>query len=112
MRKQSVADIVADHWNTFGSDYYSRYDFEAVETEKSNKMMQDLRRQFGALVGQSHAGLTVTSADEFSYLDPVDGANPLPHPETPPLTDDKEEGLKQAQKAYPILIADWWAHRK
>jgi phosphoglucomutase len=74
VRKQSVADIVADHWNTFGRDYYSRYDFEAVEIEKANKMMQDLRGQFGALVGQSHAGLTVTSADEFSYLDPVDGS--------------------------------------
>jgi phosphoglucomutase len=74
VRKQSVADIVADHWNTFGRDYYSRYDFEAVETEKANKMMQDLRGQFGRLVGQSHAGLTVTSADEFSYLDPVDGS--------------------------------------
>jgi phosphoglucomutase len=74
VRKQSVADIVADHWNTFGRDYYSRYDFEAVETENANKMMQDLRGQFGALVGQSHAGLTVSSADEFSYLDPVDGS--------------------------------------
>ena len=74
VRKQSVADIVADHWNTFGRDYYSRYDFEAVEAEKANKMMQDLRGQFGELVGQFHAGLTVTSADEFSYLDPVDGS--------------------------------------
>jgi len=74
VRKQSVADIVADHWNTFGRDYYSRYDFEAVETEKANKMMQDLRGQFDRLVGQSHAGLTVTSSDEFTYLDPVDGS--------------------------------------
>ena len=48
----------------------------------------------------------------LEYLDPVDGANPLPHTENPPLTDDMEESLKQAQKAYPILIADWWAHRK
>lgn len=74
VRKQSVANIVADHWTTFGRDYYSRYDFEAVETEKANKMMQDLRGQFDDLIGQSHAGLTVTSADEFSYLDPVDGS--------------------------------------
>jgi phosphoglucomutase len=73
VRKQSVANIVADHWNTFGRDYYSRYDFEAVETHKANKMMGDLRGQLGKLVGQSHAGLIVTSADEFSYLDPVDG---------------------------------------
>ncbi|AGI66674.1 phosphoglucomutase Pgm [Octadecabacter antarcticus 307] len=74
VRKQSVANIVADHWTTFGRDYYSRYDFEAVETEKANKMMQDLRGQFDDLIGQSHAGLTVTSADEFSYHDPVDGS--------------------------------------
>ncbi len=74
VRKQSVADIVADHWNTFGRDYYSRYDFEAVETDKANKMMLDLRGKFADLIGQSHAGLMVKSADEFSYLDPVDGS--------------------------------------
>ena len=73
VRKQSVANVVTDHWDTFGRDYYSRYDFEAVEIQKANKMMHHLRNQFSKLVGQSHAGLTVTSADEFSYLDPVDG---------------------------------------
>ena len=73
VRKQSVANVVADHWNAFGRDYYSRYDFEAVETQKASKMMEDLRGQLSKLVGQSHAGLMVTSADDFSYHDPVDG---------------------------------------
>jgi phosphoglucomutase len=74
VRKLSVSEIVADHWKSFGRDYYSRYDFEAVASDEANDMMQGLRGKFGQLVGQTHAGQTVTSADEFSYLDPVDGS--------------------------------------
>lgn len=74
VRKQSVSEIVRDHWKTFGRDYYSRYDFEAVASDQANDLMQKLRGKFAALAGQSYAGLTVASADEFSYLDPVDGS--------------------------------------
>lgn len=74
VRKQSVSEIVTDHWNTFGRDYYSRYDYEAVATEKANDLMKNLRANFAQVIGQTYAGLTVTSADEFSYLDPVDGS--------------------------------------
>ena len=73
-RKFSVSDIVVDHWETYGRDYYSRYDFEDVATDQANKMMNDLREKLPDLAGQSHAGLTVRLADEFSYLDPVDGS--------------------------------------
>ena len=74
VRKQSVSEIVADHWKTFGRDYYSRYDFEAVASDQANDMMQKLRAKFAQLVGQTYAGMTVASADEFSYLDPVDAS--------------------------------------
>lgn len=73
-RKQSVSDVVMDHWQTYGRDYYSRYDFEAVETEKANSLMQTMIAKLPDLVGQSIAGLTVSNADEFSYLDPVDAS--------------------------------------
>lgn len=74
VRKQSVAEIVMDHWQTYGRDYYSRYDFEAVETDKANTLVDGLRAQLGDLAGKSFGGLTVAAADEFSYLDPVDGS--------------------------------------
>lgn len=74
VRKQSVADIVTEHWQTFGRDYYSRYDYEAIATEKANALMRDLRARLDALPGQVFGGLTVAKADEFSYHDPVDGS--------------------------------------
>lgn len=74
VRNQSVVDIVTDHWQTFGRDYYSRFDYENVAIEQADTLMRNLRDQFDTLKGQTHAGLAVTSADEFSYLDPVDGS--------------------------------------
>lgn len=73
-RKQSVADILADHWKTYGRNYYSRHDYEAVESDKANDLVATLRERLDELTGQSFANLDVTSADEFSYLDPVDGS--------------------------------------
>ena len=74
VRKQSVKEIVTDHWQTFGRDYYSRYDFEAVASDKADALMSALRGKLADLAGQSVAGLTVKSADDFSYNDPVDGS--------------------------------------
>lgn len=74
VRNQSVADIVTEHWQTFGRDYYSRYDYEAVATDQANQLMGELRAKLDDLAGQAFSGQTVVSADEFSYLDPVDGS--------------------------------------
>ncbi|MEP2921625.1 alpha-D-glucose phosphate-specific phosphoglucomutase [Sulfitobacter sp.] len=74
VRKQSVAEIMQSHWDEFGRDYYSRYDFEAVATDKANALMEGLIAKLPTLAGQQVGGLIVASADEFSYLDPVDGS--------------------------------------
>ena len=71
-RKDSVAEIMVDHWATYGRNYYSRHDYEAVPTDAANTLMSDLRAKLSDLPGQSFAGLTVEAADEFSYRDPVD----------------------------------------
>jgi phosphoglucomutase len=74
VRKQSVAEIVVDHWENYGRDYYSRYDFENVKVEKANTLMQTLCAKLPDLKGREFEGQTVTAANEFSYLDPVDGS--------------------------------------
>ncbi len=73
-RRLSVLEILNDHWNTYGRDYYSRHDYEAIPIEAGNEIMDHLRNRLAELPGQVHGDETVASADEFSYLDPVDGS--------------------------------------
>lgn len=72
-RKQSVSEIMQGHWQEFGRNYYSRYDYEAVPEASANKVMDGLRSGLETIIGHRFAGLQVINADEFSYLDPVDG---------------------------------------
>ena len=73
-RKQSVAEIMRDHWAEFGRNYYSRHDYEAVPTEAANALMSGLEAKLSTLPGTNVAGLQVSQADSFSYSDPVDGS--------------------------------------
>ncbi|MDF1871906.1 alpha-D-glucose phosphate-specific phosphoglucomutase [Vannielia sp.] len=73
--KQSVAELMADLWKSHGRCYYSRHDYEDVESARANGMIDALRAEFPRLAGKSVAGLTVESADEFAYDDPVDGSH-------------------------------------
>lgn len=72
VKKQTVASILSDHWQKFGRNYYSRHDYEDVESDRANALMSELRSKLEGLVGESFGALKVQSADEFSYLDPVD----------------------------------------
>ncbi|WP_371171358.1 alpha-D-glucose phosphate-specific phosphoglucomutase [Aliiroseovarius sp. 2305UL8-7] len=74
VRKQSVADIMRDHWSTYGRDYYSRHDYEGIATKDANALMAALKTRMPDLAGQSFSGLTVKSADDFTYTDPIDGS--------------------------------------
>jgi phosphoglucomutase len=74
VRKQSVAEILAEHWAKFGRNYYSRHDFEAIETAKADAMMAELRGKLSSLAGQQVEGMTIAAADDFAYTDPVDAS--------------------------------------
>ncbi len=74
VRRQGVADILTSHWSSFGRNYYSRHDFEAVDPAKADAMITALRGSLPDLAGQHLHGLTILSADEFAYTDPVDGS--------------------------------------
>lgn len=73
-RKQSVQQIMDDHWAEYGRTYYSRHDFEAVDSDVASTLMDDLRGRLETLPGESFAGLTVIEAQDFDYTDPVDGS--------------------------------------
>jgi phosphoglucomutase len=69
---KSVNDIVRAHWARFGRNYYSRHDYEAVESASAQDVIARLRHKLPALAGQSYGGFRVALADDFSYTDPVD----------------------------------------
>ncbi|MDP5085654.1 MAG: alpha-D-glucose phosphate-specific phosphoglucomutase [Yoonia sp.] len=71
---KSVAELMADFWASYGRCYYSRHDYEEVESDKANAMMDALRAKLPTLAGTQVSGLTVEAADEFAYDDPVDGS--------------------------------------
>ncbi|MGQ3296079.1 MAG: alpha-D-glucose phosphate-specific phosphoglucomutase, partial [Shinella sp.] len=72
VRKESVLDIVEQHWATYGRNYYSRHDYEEVDTDAANGLVANLRDQLATLPGKSFGALTVATADDFAYNDPVD----------------------------------------
>ncbi|XP_063795264.1 phosphoglucomutase-1 isoform X5 [Pseudophryne corroboree] len=79
-RKQSVEDILKDHWQKFGRNFFTRYDYEEVDSDGASKMMKDLEAVMfdRSFVGQNLAVedkvYTVEKADNFEYSDPVDGS--------------------------------------
>ena len=73
-RRVSVQEIMQDHWLTYGRNYYSRHDYEAVDSAKATQMMDDLAERLKELPDSPAGGLVIASADQFSYHDPVDGS--------------------------------------
>lgn len=73
-RQLSVAQIVEQHWQEYGRNYYTRHDYEAISSDIAKQLMSDLEAQLPTLVGQQLAERTVIYADNFSYKDPVDNS--------------------------------------
>ncbi|MFN3319829.1 MAG: alpha-D-glucose phosphate-specific phosphoglucomutase [Allorhizobium sp.] len=71
-RKQSVKQIVEAHWAEYGRNYYSRHDYEGVDTDNANALVAALRAKLDSLSGTAINGLTVSAADDFAYHDPID----------------------------------------
>jgi len=73
-----VKDIVMNHWVKYGRHFYCRYDYEAVESDAANEMMDLIRSNligadFSSLT-EDDSGIKLVGAEEFSYTDPVDGS--------------------------------------
>ena len=74
VRGESVEAIVRDHWQRFGRNFYSRHDYEGVDSAAANGLMAHLRAQLAALPGQRIGDAHITTADDFAYTDPIDGS--------------------------------------
>ncbi|MBK8183713.1 MAG: alpha-D-glucose phosphate-specific phosphoglucomutase [Candidatus Competibacteraceae bacterium] len=70
--RKSVADIVREHWRTYGRNYYTRHDYEAVDSKAADGLVNALRAQSPTLPGQKLGSYTVDYADDFRYVDPID----------------------------------------
>ncbi|WP_134494537.1 alpha-D-glucose phosphate-specific phosphoglucomutase [Microvirga pakistanensis] len=70
--KKPADQIVREHWAAYGRDYYTRHDYEELETAPANTLMDALRAKLATLPGQRFGELTVQDCDDFAYTDPVD----------------------------------------
>ena len=73
-RRQPAAEIVADHWRSYGRNFYARHDYETLPADAADRLIQRLRNRLPVLAGQRFGEYTVAAADDFSYTDPIDGS--------------------------------------
>ena len=73
-RGESVMEIAKAHWRSYGRNYYSRHDYEGLDSDEANALIADLKASLPGLPGQSFGALKIAAADDFSYHDPVDGS--------------------------------------
>ncbi|KAJ2019282.1 hypothetical protein GGI14_001724 [Coemansia sp. S680] len=68
----SVRSIMRDFYQTYGRNYFTRYDYEEVDADGAAQMINDLRAKGNDLVGQTINGFTVAAVNDFEYTDPID----------------------------------------
>ena len=73
-RGESADAVVAGHWAQFGRDFYMRHDYEEIETERANRLIDSLRARITTLPGTRFGDFEVQTADDFAYTDPVDAS--------------------------------------
>lgn len=76
----SVEDLVTAHWKEFGRNFFSRYDYEEVNSAAAQSLMDDLILKIEqgtiaqAISDASDGVYSLAEASEFSYTDPIDGS--------------------------------------
>ncbi|EEA08500.1 phosphoglucomutase-1 protein, putative [Cryptosporidium muris RN66] len=74
----TVQNIVENFWETYGKHYYTRFDYEAVDSQKAHEFIEHLNRfvqdpqRFASII--KPFDLSLLNADNFTYTDPVDGS--------------------------------------
>lgn len=70
----ALKDILGQHWKKYGRNYFSRYDYEEVDSKGAELVMAGLRAQLGkgGLDGKTFGTYTVKYSDDYAYTDPID----------------------------------------
>lgn len=71
---KTVNQLVNEHWAKFGRNFYSRHDYESIDSSAANGLIDTVRAKLSSLVGKSFGNYTLTLADDFSYSDSIDGS--------------------------------------
>jgi phosphoglucomutase len=74
VRQRSVEQIVQEHWQSYGRNYYSRHDYEAVDSDRAHTLMENIHKLMPTLKGRTLGRYEVEFSDDFSYTDPIDGS--------------------------------------
>ncbi|KAJ4271744.1 Phosphoglucomutase-2 [Fusarium torreyae] len=71
----SIKEIQKEFWNKYGRTFFTRYDYEDVDSEGANKVVGELEKLVSDsnFVGSTIEGRQVTKAGNFSYTD-LDGS--------------------------------------
>jgi phosphoglucomutase len=71
----SIKEIQKEFWTTYGRTFFTRYDYEDVDSEGASKVVGELEKLVAdpGFVGSTVEGRTVTKAGNFSYTD-LDGS--------------------------------------
>jgi len=72
--KSSVVEVVQKHWSVFGRSYFQRHDYEGLDPAAAERVIAELRAGIGRIAGTALGSAAVYQADDFSYVDPVDGS--------------------------------------
>ena len=80
--KKSVKDIMLGFFQQYGRNFFTRWDFEEVDSLKAGEMMTHLKSQIACLKpGHTFHSIPDTAetyildkADDFAYTDPVDAS--------------------------------------
>ncbi|PSN44982.1 hypothetical protein C0J52_05477 [Blattella germanica] len=78
--KKGVQCLVSRHWEKYGRNFFTRYDYEDCDAQECKKMMTKIEELItsSTFVGKTYSPgnkkYTVQLGDNFSYKDPIDGS--------------------------------------
>eukprot|EP00039_Didymoeca_costata_P000782 m.47240 g.47240 ORF g.47240 m.47240 type:complete len:556 (-) comp10470_c0_seq2:300-1967(-) len=72
----NVEDVMMAHWQEFGRNFFTRYDYEGVTSEAGASLMAGLGKfvESQSIIGKKYSsGHTLKSLDNFEYTDATNG---------------------------------------